>query len=166
MAVAATFTYDESSSAAAVGHVVEFTFSVKNTGLLTLFEVHVHSAYLEGRESYITCVTDTASDSTVIGSSAGAVSGMMPYPDGGLLPGRSIECTASVGVLQKEVGVYLRALQIRRMRSVLKPFLCYGPLSVPHMRTLFFFSLGELVDGRCTCLEPQMKPWSAFLRRN
>lgn len=104
MAVAATFTYDDSASAAAVGNAVDFAFSLKNTGVLTLFEVNVHSAYLEGRGSNITCVTDAVSNSTVVGSPAGAVNAMMPYPDSGLIPGRSIECTASVEILQTEVN--------------------------------------------------------------
>lgn len=102
--VAAKFSYEDSASAANLGHAVDFTFSVKNTGLLTLFDVYVHSAYLEGRDSTITCDTDAASDSIVIGSPAGSVSEMMPYPDGGLIPGRSIECTASVEVLQTEIN--------------------------------------------------------------
>lgn len=120
MAVTATFTYDDSASAAAVGHAVHFTFTVKNTGLLTLFEVSVHSAYLQRRESTISCVTDNANNSTVIGSSAGAVSGMMPYPHSGLIPGQFIECTASVEVNQKEVSY---RLQLRQMRCVLNPHL-------------------------------------------
>lgn len=106
MAVTASFTYDDSALAAAVGHAVHFAFSVRNTGLLTLFDIYVHSAYLEGRESSITCNTDASSNSTVIGSSVGAVSGMRPYPDDGLIPGRSIECTASVEVLQTEVSCW------------------------------------------------------------
>lgn len=104
VAVEARFTYDHSASAAAVGHVVEFAFSVKNTGLLTLFEVNVFSGYLERRESTIACVTDATSNAEVVGSAAGAVDGMMPYPDSGLIPGRSIECTARVEVTQTEVS--------------------------------------------------------------
>lgn len=104
MAATATFAYAYSSSAAAVGHAIDYSFSVKNVGLLTLFDIYVHSVYLEGRASNVTCVVDAASNSTLVGSSAGEVSGMMPYPDGGLVPGRSIECTARVGVLQSEVS--------------------------------------------------------------
>lgn len=104
MAAAATFDYAASASAAAVGQAVDFSFSVTNTGLLTLFDVYVRSLYLEGRNSIVSCVTDTASNSTVVGTSGGVVSGMMPYPDGGLIPGRSIECTSSVELLQSEVS--------------------------------------------------------------
>ncbi|CAM9607079.1 unnamed protein product, partial [Ectocarpus sp. 12 AP-2014] len=74
-------------------------------GLLTLFDINVHSVFLEGRASTISCGLDTASSPTVVGSLAGGVAGMMPYPDGGLVPGRSIECTASVGILQSEINV-------------------------------------------------------------
>ncbi|CAM9230892.1 unnamed protein product [Scytosiphon promiscuus] len=104
LATAATFTYTNSTSAAAVGHVVDFSFSVRNVGLLTLFDIHVHSVYLENRASTVSCVVDEASNSTLAGSSAGEASGMMPYPDGGLVPGKSIECTASVGLLQAEIN--------------------------------------------------------------
>lgn len=104
MAIVATFDYAASASAAAVGQVVDFSFSVKNTGLLTLFDVYVHSLYLQQRDSTVACVSDTESNSIVIGSSGGVVSGMMPYPDGGLVPGRSIECTSSVELLQSEVS--------------------------------------------------------------
>lgn len=104
MAVFATFDYAANASAAAVGQAVDFSFSVKNTGLLTLFDVYVRSPYLEGRNSTVACVTDAASNSIVVGTSGGIVSGMMPYPDGGLFPGRSIECTSSVELLQSEVS--------------------------------------------------------------
>lgn len=103
MGLAAASTYANGTSAAAVGHIVEFSFSVKNTGLLTLFNVDVNSTYLEGRDSYIECVENASHNSAVVGSSAGVVSGMMPHPDGGLLPGSIIECTASVEALQSEV---------------------------------------------------------------
>lgn len=103
MAAKAEFTYADSTSAAAVGDVVDFSFTVKNAGLLTLFDINVHSAYLEDRASTISCGLDTASSPTVVGSLAGGVGGMMPYPDGGLVPGWSIECTASVDILQSEV---------------------------------------------------------------
>lgn len=99
----AAFTYADITSAAAVGHVVDFSFTVKNAGLLTLFDINVHSVYLEDRASTISCVVDTAPSPTVVGSLAGVVGGMMPYPDDGLAPGRSIECTASVEILQSEV---------------------------------------------------------------
>lgn len=129
MAVAAAFTYSDNASAAAVGHPVDFTFSVKNTGLLTLYEVSVISAYLEGRESNILCVTDAASDSTAIGSSAGAVTGMMPYSDRGLMPGQSIECAASVQVNQTEVRYkgyrFVRRL-LCRVRRICVPWLYTG----------------------------------------
>lgn len=103
MVAKAAFTYADSTSAAAVGHVIDFSFTVKNAGLLTLFGINVHSVYLEGRASTISCVVDTASSPTAVGSLAGGVGGMMPYPDGGLVPGRSIECTATVEILQSEV---------------------------------------------------------------
>ncbi len=104
VSVDAEFTYADSTSAAAVGHTVEFIFSVRNTGLLTLFEVDVNSTYLQGRGSSIKCVADASTNMTYVGSSAGVVSGMMPYPDGGLIPGKSIECTSSVEANQSEVS--------------------------------------------------------------
>lgn len=104
MAAAATFTYADESSAVVVGYVIDFSFSVNNVGLLTLFDINVHSLYLKGRGSTVSCVVDAGNNSTFVGSSAGEVSEMMPYPDGGLLPGRSAECVASVGLLQSEVS--------------------------------------------------------------
>ncbi|CAM9171448.1 unnamed protein product, partial [Ectocarpus sp. 8 AP-2014] len=104
VAAKAAFTYADSTSAATVGDVVDFSFTVKNAGLLTLFDINVRSVYLEVRASTISCGLDTASNPTVVGSLAGGVGGMMPYPDGGLVPGRSIECTASVEILQSEIN--------------------------------------------------------------
>lgn len=125
--ISAAFTYNDSASAAAVDYSVDFNFSVKNTGLLTLYEVNVTSAYLEGRKSIISCVADAASNSTIVGSSAGAVTGMMPYSDRSLMPGRSLECTASVQVNQTEVGYRgykSECWLLRRVRRICVRKLC------------------------------------------
>lgn len=103
MIIATTHLYAGRGSAAAVDHVVDFSFSVNNTGLLSLFNVAVQSTYLESRGSLITCVDDT--DKFVrIGLHPGSVSAMASYPDNGLTPGGSIACTASIGVVQAEVS--------------------------------------------------------------
>lgn len=103
MALHSTFKHAANDSAAVVGQAVMFFISIRNTGLLTLFDANVHSVYLEGRGSTISCLTDPTRNSTVVASSGGVVSEMMPYPDGGLPPGGSIECSASVELLQSEV---------------------------------------------------------------
>lgn len=103
MIIATTHRYAGRASAAAVGHIVDFSFSVNNTGLLSLFNVAVQSTYLESRGSLITCV-DNTDNSVSVGLHPGSVSAMASYPDNGLTPGGSIACTASIGVIQAEVS--------------------------------------------------------------
>lgn len=88
-------------SAAVVGQVIDISFTIKNNGLLSLFNITIESNYLETRGSTITC--SHPSENTISGVLPGTTGGMAPHPGSGLTPGQSIVCAGSVSVLQPEV---------------------------------------------------------------
>lgn len=102
MVVSVEHFYAGNISAAAVGQAIDFSFIVKNNGLLSLFSVTIKSNYLETRGSTITC--SDSSGNTTIGVLPGNTGGMAKHPNSGLIPGQSIVCAGSVSLLQAEVS--------------------------------------------------------------
>lgn len=114
--------YASNESAAAVDQVIDFSFSLINKGLLSLFNMTMQSEYLESRGSTVTCTGSSGVQTA--GGFSGAVYGMSSYPDQGLVPGQTITCKGSVSVLQTEVRYifqcFFGALQGRTFRFASK----------------------------------------------
>lgn len=98
-------TYDyvkqATSEAASTSDEIEYTYTITNNGLLTLYNVSVQDETLGEREIDIMC-TDVDLRTTR-GTSHGVFTGLASYPHNGLVPGASIACTADDGVSQAEV---------------------------------------------------------------
>lgn len=101
MMVSVEHVYSGGSAAARVGQNIEFSFILKNDGLLDLFNMTIESEYLEARGSLIAC-SDPSGDDTV-GVLPGSVSGIASLPSSGITPGQHVTCTGTIALLQEEV---------------------------------------------------------------
>lgn len=87
---------------AATSDEIEYTYTITNNGLLSLYDIGIEDDGLHEKEVFITC-TDV--DSLVVpGVGHGAVTGLAAYIDNkGLAPATSLTCSAKDSVTQEEV---------------------------------------------------------------
>lgn len=96
--------YDKlgTDAAAATSDDIEYTYTITNNGLLSLYDIDIEDTGLHEKGVSITC-TDVDS-SVVSGVGHGAVTGLAAYIDNrALAPAASLTCSATDSVVQAEV---------------------------------------------------------------
>ncbi|CAM9848254.1 unnamed protein product, partial [Discosporangium mesarthrocarpum] len=101
---------------ARIDDLVHYTINIINGGLLTLYNITIEDDQL--RENGVTLFCTHLGQSEAVGGIVdGAFTGLAPYPQNGLPPGDSLECTATDSVSQSEInaGEKLGSAEVQAM---------------------------------------------------
>lgn len=90
------------ATAASTSDEIEYTYTIRNNGLLSIFNIEIEDETLNARGVTIKC-TDVDSNMAADGSSDGAFTGLAEHPDNGLAPAMAVICTANDTATQEEV---------------------------------------------------------------
>lgn len=101
VSLAQSYNKTDPKVAAALSDEVEYTYTIKNNGMLSLYDIDIADEELSAREVTMSC-TDVDS-LKVSGTDFGEVTGLAAYPGNGLAPAASLKCTAKDAVSQTEV---------------------------------------------------------------